>query len=727
MKRTILSMLYWLLATLVSQAQAPAADSILYGEYRTISGPEFVFQVFPKDGKLMLQIVGQGVTTLTPLSSFTFRPEHVRPVATMKFQKDSLGRIDRLEWVQENRGIKWSRIGGPPSRYSGDYRANGNPYYVLHITDSGGRLKAHTGDEADSVLGPVDQNHFVVRRKEGDLRVGFTRNDQGMIIGLTTSGTDRLTFVRVATQLADLGRQYGFTHADTLQGMLTPLRTCYDVLFYDLDLTVMPELKTIRGSNTIRFRAVRDFDRLQVDLHANLNIDKILYHDRELPYTREYNAVYVDFPSTVKEGGIDSFKIIYHGKPLEPDLVHLRGGIFWLWDRNKQFWIQSVCQGVGANVMWPCKDHLSDRPDSMRISVTIPTGLTDISNGRLLGKTDLPSGMTRFVWYVDYPIVNYDVCINIGEYVHFSDEFVDGGDTLALNYYTLPYSEQDGRQLFADVKRMLTLYQKEFGPYPFRRDGFTLLEGIYAMEHQGAVSIGMINSPYSNDKVDSAGVIRTMWHESAHEWWGNSAGCRDFADIWIHESFADYAEFLNDEDRIGHEAAVKRLISGHPDNKEPIIGVYNVNHFHLGDVYLKGSLFLETLRNVIGNDSLWFGIFRGIQAHFRYQPVTTEDIVGYFNSATGKDYTYFFDQYLRHAAIPVLALDLKDVPDGLQVRYKWVADVAGFRMPVKVSVVKNSLAFIYPTTDWQTMELKGMTATDFRVDTTEFYVGVRME
>jgi aminopeptidase N len=218
-----------------------------------------------------------------------------------------------------------------------------------------------------------------------------------------------------------------------------------------------------------------------------------------------------------------------------------------------------------------------------------------------------------------------------------------------------------------------------------------------------------------------------MWHESAHEWWGNSVGCRDFADIWIHESFADYAEFLNDEDRIGHEAAVKRLISGHPDNKEPIIGVYNVNHFHLGDVYLKGSLFLETLRNVIGNDSLWFGIFRGIQAHFRYQPVTTEDIVGYFNSATGKDYTYFFDQYLRHAAIPVLALDLKDVPDGLQVRYKWVADVAGFRMPVKVSVVKNSLAFIYPTTDWQTMELKGMTATDFRVDTTEFYVGVRME
>jgi Peptidase family M1 domain len=712
------------------RAQHAGSDTALYGEYRANAvGQLFVFQIYPKDGKLMVQIVGQGVTTLTALSPLTFRPEHVRPVATMKFLKDSLGQIDRFEWVQETRGIKWTRIGGPPTGYLGDYRNANNPYSVLHIWDDGGRLKARTGDAADSILTPIDKDHFVVRKKGVDLHLAFIRDrDQNKLItGLTTNGIDRITFARTARKLDDLGRQYGFTRADTLQGRLTPLRTCYDVLFYDLDLTVLPELKAVRGSNTIRFRVVRDFNRFQVDLHANLTIDKVLYHDRELAYAREYNAVYVDFPATLKEGGTDSLKIIYHGKPLEPDLVHLRGGVFWLWDRDKQFWIESVTQGVGANVLWPCKDHLSDRPDSMRISVTIPTGLTDISNGRLLERTALPDNMTRWVWYVDYPMPNYDVCINIGNYVHFSDDYIEGGDTLKLNYYTMPYSEQDGRRLFVDVKRMLALYQREFGPYPFPRDGFTLLEGIYPMEHQGAISVGMINSPYNNEKADAADLHRTMWHESAHQWWGNSVGCSDNADIWIHESFADYAEFLNDEDRIGHEAAVKRLISGHPDNKEPIIGVYNVNHFHLGDVYLKGSLLLETLRNVIANDSIWFGIFRGIQAHFRYQTATTEDIVGYFNSATGKDYTYFFDQYLRHAAIPKLVYHLEQKGPDLELKYKWEADVAGFRMPIKVTMARDSLAFIYPTTDWQMRELKGVTPPDFRVDTAEFYVDVKMD
>jgi aminopeptidase N len=274
---------------------------------------------------------------------------------------------------------------------------------------------------------------------------------------------------------------------------------------------------------------------------------------------------------------------------------------------------------------------------------------------------------------------------------------------------------------------MLALYEKDFGPYPFPRDGFNILESIYPMDHQGAVDMGPMNNPVSSHHHDSAGQRRTMWHESSHEWWGNSVGCSDYADMWIHESFADYAEFLNKEALDGRQAALEEWFRGHPDNKAPIIGVYNVNHFHMGDMYLKGSLLLETLRDVINNDSLWFSIFRGIQQRFRYQPVRTEDIVGYFNQATGTDYTYFFDQYLRYPHIPVLVVKTEDAPGGCKLVYKWEADVPGFRMPVKVTVSKDSLAFIYPTTDWQMRELKGMAASDFRVDTTEFYIGVRRE
>ena len=709
------------------RAQKARVDSSLTGEYRT-QGADFTFEISLSKGRLQLQVVGQGTTELAPVSGLVFEPLHIRPVARIEFLKDSLGHIDRLRWSQRAEGLKWTRISSPSTGYTGDYQLAINPYRVLHITEAGGVLRSHLGEEPDSVLTPVTKDRFVIKMKGGDYHFDFKR-EKGDVIGeLMTDGKDEIVFEKVSSSVPrHSNRTNGFTRADTLQGRLTSLRTCYDVLFYDLALTVLPEIKTIRGSNTIRFRVVHALDRLQIDLHANLHIETIRYHGRELAFMREQNAVYVAFPVTLKEGQVDSLTVVYDGKPLEPDMSALRGGIFWVWNRNHELWIESVTQGVGANVFWPCKDHLSDRPDSMRMSITIPSGLTEISNGRLLQKTDLPGGQTRWVWYVDYPIVTYAVVINIGDYAHFTDTYTGRGGPLALNFYTQSYNADFGKRLFADVKRMLALYEKDFGPYPFRRDGFTLLESIYPMEHQGAVGVGSFNSPFNSERIDTNGLVHTMWHESAHEWWGNSVGCRDYADMWIHESFADYAEFLNEEALHGRQAALQQLTKDHPENKEPIIGIYDVNNFHMGDMYLKGSLLLETLRDVIDNDSLWFSIFRGIQERFRYQPVRTEDIVDYVNTASGKDYTYFFDQYLRYPHIPVLALAFKTEGDKLLVSYKWEADVPGFRMPVKVTTGKDSMAFIQPTTEWKTMSIKGMTQNEFRVDTTGFYVGTRIE
>lgn len=675
----------------------------------------------------MLQVIGQGTTELLHVSGLIYQPLHIRPAAKMEFLKDSLGHVDRLRWTQRSQALKWMKTTGPSTGYAGNYELTGNPYRILHITEDGGIVRSHLGEEPDSVLSPLGKDRFVIKKEGGDYHFDF-KQDNGVVRELVTDGVDEMVFEKVASRVPKLsGRANGFTRADTLLGRLTTLRTCYDVLFYDLAVTVLPQIKTIRGSNTIRFRVVQDLDRLQVDLHANLHLQTINYHGQELAFMREQNAVYVAFPRTLKEGQVDSLTIIYDGKPLEPDMSALRGGIFWLWNRDRKLWIESVTQGVGANVFWPCKDHLSDRPDSMRISVTIPSGLTEISNGRLLQKTDLPGGQTRWVWYVDYPIVTYAVVINIGDYAHFTDTYAGRGGTLPLNFYTQSYNLDFGKRLFDDVKRMLALYEKDFGPYPFRRDGFTLLESIYPMEHQGAVGVGAFNSPFNSERIDTNGLERTMWHESAHEWWGNSVGCRDYADMWIHESFADYAEFLNEEALYGRQAALRELTKDHPENKEPIIGIYEVNNFHMGDMYIKGSLLLETLRDVIDNDSLWFSIFRGIQERFRYQPVRTEDIVGYFNTATGKDYTYFFDQYLRYPHIPVLALAFKTEGDQLLVSYKWEADVPGFRMPVKVTVGKDSLGFIQPTAEWKTMSIKGMAQNNFRVDTVGFYVGTRVE
>ena len=230
-------------------------------------------------------------------------------------------------------------------------------------------------------------------------------------------------------------------------------------------------------------------------------------------------------------------------------------------DRNGKPWIESVCQGSGASLWWPCKDHLSDKPDSMKIRITVPDDLMDISNGRLLQKTKLEGNYTRFDWYVSYPINNYNVVLNIGDYAHFSDHYISGLDTLALNFYCMPYNMDKAKQIFSHTKPMLALYEKDFGKYPFAKDGFTLMESLYPMEHQSAVSIGPINNPINSENYDSAESIRTSWHEAAHEWWGNSINCKDMADLWIHEAFATYAEVLAYEQFSGKQAALKYLKS----------------------------------------------------------------------------------------------------------------------------------------------------------------------
>ena len=709
------------------RAQQPAVDTSLLGEYRISKPVAVVFDVYNKGGKLLLQIVGQGQTEMKHVSELVYEPLHVRPRARIEFIKDGAGRAGGLTWTQEGQTLAWMRTGGEPGKYTGTFQLAANPYRVMHVAEGGGKVTERVGDEPEREMRVTSPDHYIVDFG-GEHVLVFKRDKQGLINAFTTTGPERLDFVKTSAVTPHVSsRHTGFTREDSLMGMLTPVRSCYDVLFYGLELTVLPETKSIRGSNLIRFRVVHDFDSLQVDLHANLPIDSIMYHGMALAYRREDDAVFIRLPAMVRKGSIDSLSVVYHGTPLEPDLVNLRGGIFWMWNKAKKLWIESVTQGVGANVYWPCKDHLSDRPDSMRIAVTIPTGLTDVSNGRLLERTEFPGGQTRFVWYVDYPITPYNVVLNIGDYVHYTDVYGSGSDTLRLNFYCMPQSLSYAHWLFGDVKRMLAVYEKDFGPYPFKRDDFNLLESIYPMDHQGAVSAGILVSPFDGRTADSAGTRWQMWHESAHEYWGNSVGCSDYADMWIHESFADDAEFLNNESLVGREAALKHLVEGKPENKEPIIGIYNVNNFHGGDMYLKGSLLLETLRDVIDNDSLWFSILRGIQVRFRYQAVRTEDIVGFFNTATGTDYTYFFDQYLRHPHIPVLEYYYQNDKDRLLVNYRWVADVPNFHMPLKVTVARDSMAFVYPTPAWQRLELgKGMIANDFHIDTVSFYIEGRL-
>jgi hypothetical protein len=514
-------------------------------------------------------------------------------------------------------------------------------------------------------------------------------------------------------------RQNGFTHADTLRGMLSPLRSCYDVKYYHLDIGVNMEAHSIQGSNLMRFKVMTPFQVMQTDLYANMKINKILYHGQSLTYTREADAVFIRFPQELPADSEQEVIFYYEGVPKAPDWnIPMNGGFLWDKDAAGNPWVQVACQGSGASLWWPNKDHLSDEPDSMRIWITVPNGYTEVSNGRLVGKTPVGNDQTRFEWLVTYPINNYNVTLNIGKYVHYRELYISN-DTLTIDYYVMPYNLDRAKVMFKQVKPMLECYERSFGKYPFPRDGFTLVESIYPMEHQSGVCIGKIT------EENSIGDNRLLWHEAAHEWWGNAISCKDLADMWIHESFATYAEVLMVAQTSGAVAAQDYVETQQIGiaNKEPIIGVRDVNHifYDTGDMYNKGVVMLHTFRNVLDNDTTWFALLHDIQDHFRYKTLSSDELVDFICQRTNTDYHFFFDQYLKYTAPPKLALALEEHGTQLEVKYRWEADVKDFRMPVKVTTSKDHYTFIYPTTTWKTMTLKNMSEEDFEVEEGEFY------
>jgi hypothetical protein len=715
------------------------------GQYQVDYYPSRKMNVFSNNNKLILEIVGLGKIELIPQGENTFSAKEI-PNLKIIFVQDSLGNTVKFKWVRQQAPYELYKTSDAGSQsvsdssgsnlasYEGRYSAKGTVYFSIQIKSDSGRLIVGIPGETSLIYYPVDKSIFIYKKNDFSSVYEFLSNKKGHInrIKVTEKGPFECSKISGSTaNMASVKHSFTqrtrFTAADSLQGSLSPLRSCYDVLFYGLDVKVNPDTKFILGSTIIRFKSVQDFSLFQIDLFANMKIEKIVFHGSNLNYSRKLDAVFVQFPVTIMQGSVEEIVIFYSGNPQVPDIPNLAGGFIWTLDRNGKAWIETVVQGSGASLWWPCKDHLSDKPDSMRISVTVPDGLTAVSNGRFLGKMDLPEKLVKFQWAVSYPINTYDAVLYVGDYVHFSDQYVEGTNRFPLNYYCLSYNLDMARQFVQKVKPLLAFYQNEFGPYPFPLDGYALVESPYPMEHQSAVSIGVFSNPFNKNPMDTVEMERMLFHESAHEWWGNSVTCSDYADFWIHESFASYAEVLSYENFYGPEAARKYLLKQIPENKEPIIGFYGVNDFHEGDMYPKGAHMIATLRNAINNDSLFFSLLKGIQSHFKYQSVTTSDIINYFNQGTGTDYTWLFDQYLRHAAIPKLVINMKKSGNDLEVRYKWNADITDFKLPVKVSTGSTEQLFIYPTTEWKTIRFTNSKPRDLHVDNTYSYFDIDIE
>jgi aminopeptidase N len=347
----------------------------------------------------------------------------------------------------------------------------------------------------------------------------------------------------------------------------------------------------------------------------------------------------------------------------------------------------------------------------------------DVSNGRFIGSEDLKNGYTRWDWEVKNPINNYDITLNIGDYVHIHDT----NNGLDLDYYVLTYNEKRARKQFAEVKLMLDCFEKKFGQYPFFEDGYKLVETSYlGMEHQSAVAYGnKFKMGYMGQDLSGTGIGQQfdyiIVHESGHEWFGNSITSKDIADMWIHEGFTTYSETVYVECRFGYDKAMQ-YINGQKngvENSKPAIGIFGVNKEGGRDMYFKGSLMLNTLRHVMNNDDKWWKLMLDYSNTYKKQVIDTETVVAFFSKQMGINLTPIFNQYLRHATIPVLQLKL----DGKNLSYRWQTDEPNFAMPVEITVTGKTIR-LKATNNWQKEKIATKIFDDVTVATNKFYVNV---
>jgi aminopeptidase N len=500
------------------------------------------------------------------------------------------------------------------------------------------------------------------------------------------------------------GAAVSFAKQDTLRGSITKERLWWDLKQYHLDIKINPSDSTITGSNTIKYKVLQEYNRIQIDLQNPMDIYKVIQDGKTLKYTRDGNAFFIELVAPQTVGKTMELTVFYGGKPKVAVNPPWDGGITWKKDANGKLFIASSCQGLGASVWWPNKDHMYDEVENMLISVNVPGNLVNVSNGRLQSVKELKDGTKTYNWYVSNPINNYGVNINIGDYVSFSEKYQGEKGNLDCTYYVLRDNLAKAKEQFKDVPRMLKAFEHWFGPYPFYEDSYKLVEAPYlGMEHQSSVTYGngFKNGYLGRDLSGTGWGLKfdfIIIHESGHEWFANNITYKDIADMWIHESFTNYSESLFVEYYYGKEAGYSyvRGIRKNIQNDKPIIGHYDVNNEGSSDMYYKGANMLHTIRQIVNSDEKWRAILRGLNSTFYHQTVNTKQIEDYLTAAAAVDFSKVFNQYLRDTRVPTLEYYFK----GSTLGFRWTNCVSGFNMPVKVTL-DGKEKWLKPETTWE--------------------------
>ena len=515
--------------------------------------------------------------------------------------------------------------------------------------------------------------------------------------------------------------KFDTTRQDTLRGSITNERSWWDLTYYHLDIKVQPEKKYISGSNTVGYKVLESKKLMQIDLQEPMIITSVTSKGKKLKFFREGNAYFIKMNKKQKVGEVNYIKINYQGNPKEAIRAPWDGGLSWDKDQNGNHFIATSCQGLGASVWWPNKDHMYDEVDSMLISVNVPKNLKNISNGRLRKVTSNKDQTTTYDWFVSNPINNYGVNINIGDYVGFSSKFNGENGLLDIDNYVLSYNLEKAKSHFKQVPMMIEAFEYWFGPYPFYEDSFKIVEVPYlGMEHQSSITYGneFKNGYLGRDLSGTGWGLKFDYiiiHEGGHEWFANNITYKDIADMWIHEGFTCYSENLYVDYFFGKDASAEYVIGTRKgiSNTKPIIGPYDVNREGSSDMYSKGANLLHTIRQIADDDEKWRKTLRGLNKTFFHKTVTTAEIENFISESLNIDLSPVFDQYLRDIRIPVFEYEIKD---GF-LKYRWNNVIENFKMPVKI-IIDDTPLLINPTKKYKKIAF----ASDKLIVDKNFYI-----
>ena len=508
-------------------------------------------------------------------------------------------------------------------------------------------------------------------------------------------------------------RAQKYSAQDTLRGSITPERIWWDLVYYDLDVTVQPKVKSIRGTNTIHYKVVSPNNIMQIDLQPPMKLIKAVQDEVELSINQNGNAHFIQLEKKQNRKKIEQIVLHFEGQPKEAINAPWDGGFSWKKDYNGNDFIATSCQGIGASVWWPNKDHMYDEVDSLQMKITVPKHLKAVGNGRLRAVTKNEK-TASYTWFVSNPINNYGVNINIGDYVDFSETYNGEKGNLDMHYFVLKDNLSKAKKQFLDAPKMMKAFEYWFGPYPFYEDSYKLVEVPYlGMEHQSSVTYGnrYMDGYLGRDLSGTGWGLKfdfIIIHESGHEWFANNITNKDIADMWIHEGFTAYSENLFLDYYYGKEASSEYVIGTRKRirNDRPIIGKYNVNAEGSSDMYYKGANMIHMLRQFTKNDEKWRGILRKMNAKFHHQTVTTQQIESFLSDEIDLDLHSFFNQYLRDVRIPTLEYNI----DKNILHFRWTNVVEGFEMPIEFESNKQ-WQWLYPNVSWQTKAINSSTIT----------------